>query len=535
MDDSNMQQAMRHSHDGAAVTQLSVLRTHCVQLLRTAMASEEVNLATNSPELRNNIILMFFKVITKGFPDAVIAAREGLAVVLQTQRGKAPFKDLLQSSLRPVLVNLADYRKLTVHLLDGLSRLLELLSSWFNVTLGEKLLDYLQKWAETDKAAAPGTPKPPTKAGDEPKIPAAIIELFHLLPPAPGKFIEKLARLTIELETKLPSTGDFSSVRSPYRAPFTKFLNRFPGECLQFFYDRLLDPQLNKLLHHVLRSPMAHPVRDEVRRSEDKLIACTLMVDSSNPNHNELRFQGIQIVRTVSKFYPDWLSSRPKVLEHLIRIWQAPERWQRLSNEEGLEFEHLMESKSIIKCLLSYARTNPQDHKILFCMLNIFTVRSVVDYSFVKQFYAKDVATGFDLRHRKKIIVEFLNNCKDPAVPQDIKVQVGIFKVFTRSCSKSHIPLRPTKNTEHETLNLDAEAVKPVVPNPKSQIVNTEQKNTTLNLKSTLNPEPEIAGPPARRYPDSHGGIQQQGPQGEGHHRRGHHQPDSQGSSRSWR
>ena len=98
-------QVMRQQ-EGAALQQLATLRTHCVQLLRTAMASPEVNLAATHSELRNSIILMFFKVITKGFPDAVIAAREGLAEVLQTQRGKAPFKDLLQSSLRPVIVRM---------------------------------------------------------------------------------------------------------------------------------------------------------------------------------------------------------------------------------------------------------------------------------------------------------------------------------------------------------------------------------------------------------------------------------------------
>ncbi len=416
------QQVMRHQNDGSAVSQLTTLRTHCVQLLRTAMASPEVNLANASPDLRNNIILMFFKIITKGFPDAVIAAREGLAEVLQTQRGKAPFKDLLQSSLRPVLVNLADYRKLNVPLLEGLSRLLELLSSWFNVTLGEKLLDYLQKWAEADKAQVPATPKP-VKSGDEPKIPAAIIELFHLLPPAPEKFMEKLAKLTMELEAKLPVTGEFSSVRSPYRAPFTKFLNRFPAEALDFFYDRLLDPQLCKLFHHILRSDMAWPLRDEVKRAEDKLLSSTLAVDTSNPHHNELRFQGVAIVSTICKFFPDWLKERPRVLEQLMSIWTSTERKNRLQNEEDLEFEHLLESKMLVKCLLGYARSSPQDHKVLFNMLTIFTVRSVVDYSFVKHFYAHEVATKYSLKHRKHIIVEFLNYCKDPQVPQDLKVQ----------------------------------------------------------------------------------------------------------------
>ena len=312
------QQQMRL--EGGALAQMVTLRTHCVQLLRTAMASPEVNLAATNSDLRNNIILMFFKVITKGYPDAVIAAREGLAEVLQTQRGKAPFKDLLQSSLRPVLVNLADYRKLNVPLLEGLSRLLELLSSWFNVTLGEKLLDYLQKWAEPDKSQVAGAPKTQASKENEPKIPAAIIELFHLLPPAPEKFMEKLAKLTIDLEDKLVG-GDFSPVRSPYRAPFTKFLNRFPTEALDFFYERLRDPQFCKLFQYVLRNELASPLRDEVKKSEDKLLKACFLIDEKHPNVQELRFQGITIVHTMCKYFPEWLEHCPKIRLQLLKIW----------------------------------------------------------------------------------------------------------------------------------------------------------------------------------------------------------------------
>lgn len=59
-------------------------------------------------------------------------------------------------------------------LLQGLARLLELLSNWFNVTLGAKLLDHLKKWLEPEKLAQ--TQKS-WKAGDEPKI-AAGLHLF---------------------------------------------------------------------------------------------------------------------------------------------------------------------------------------------------------------------------------------------------------------------------------------------------------------------------------------------------------------------
>jgi transformation/transcription domain-associated protein len=82
-------------------------------------------------------------------------------------------KDLLQSSLRPILVNLANTKSLTMPLLQGLARLLELLSNWFNVTLGAKLLDHLKKWLEPEKLAQTRS----WKAGDEPKI-AAGLNLF---------------------------------------------------------------------------------------------------------------------------------------------------------------------------------------------------------------------------------------------------------------------------------------------------------------------------------------------------------------------
>jgi len=88
-----------------------------------------------------------------------------------------------------------------------------------------------------------------------------------------------------------------------------------------------------------------------------------------------------------------------------------------------LELEHLLESKKLVKCLLSYARCKPSDHEVLFQMLTIFTVRSIVDYSFLKQFYAQEVANGYRLADRKAMIVTMINKCKDKDVPQALKVQ----------------------------------------------------------------------------------------------------------------
>jgi hypothetical protein len=92
--------------------------------------------------LRTRTIAMFFKSLTCRTPEIVAASKKGLQQVISQHN--LP-KDLLQSSLRPILGPIcANYKHLSLPLLQGLARLLELLSNWFNVTLGEKLLEHLR-------------------------------------------------------------------------------------------------------------------------------------------------------------------------------------------------------------------------------------------------------------------------------------------------------------------------------------------------------------------------------------------------------
>lgn len=66
-------------------------------------------------ELRNQMIGCFFKSLTVRSEAVVAVARDALASVIAQSKLQ---KELLQSSLRPILLNLADYRKLSVPLLQ---------------------------------------------------------------------------------------------------------------------------------------------------------------------------------------------------------------------------------------------------------------------------------------------------------------------------------------------------------------------------------------------------------------------------------
>ncbi|CAM6100600.1 unnamed protein product [Calypogeia fissa] len=440
-----------------AVT-LTKLRTVCIELLCTAMAWADFKTQSHA-ELRSRIIAMFFKSLTCRTPEIVAVAKEGLRQVIQQQ--KMP-KELLQSSLRPILVNLAHYKNLTMPLLQGLARLLELLSNWFNVTLGEKLMEHLKKWLEPEKLAAS---QKSWKVGEEPKIAAAIIELFHLLPSAAGRFLDPLVVLTIQLEEALPQGQVYSELNSPYRVPLTKFLNRYATEAVDYFLARLTQPAYFRRFLDIIRSEIGQTLREELARSSGKIISSAFSHAQISPSPEEaaaaaglsavtaagnigsatgsegglmgmpatggqsaalqtpeIQFQGVALLSTLVKLMPDWLWMNRPVFEALVRIWQSPARSARLRNEQGLSLSQVKESKRLVKCFLNYLRHDKSEVDVLFEMLSIFLVRTRIDYTFLKEFFMLEVAEGYTAQEKKAVLVRFLSLFQMKTLSQDLLV-----------------------------------------------------------------------------------------------------------------
>lgn len=70
-----------------------------------------------------------------------------------------------------------------------------------------------------------------------------MIELFHLLPQAAGKFLDELVTIIIDLEGALPVGQFYSEINSPYRLPLTKYLNRYATDAVEYFLSRLSHPK----------------------------------------------------------------------------------------------------------------------------------------------------------------------------------------------------------------------------------------------------------------------------------------------------
>uniref|UniRef100_A0A7I4F837 Non-specific serine/threonine protein kinase n=1 Tax=Physcomitrium patens TaxID=3218 RepID=A0A7I4F837_PHYPA len=429
---------------------LTKLRTVCIELLCTAMAWADFKTQSHA-ELRSRIIAMFFKSLTCRTPEIVAVAKEGLRQVIQQQ--KMP-KELLQSSLRPILVNLAHYKNLTMPLLQGLARLLELLSNWFNVTLGEKLMEHLKKWLEPEKLSSS---QKSWKAGEEPKIAGAIIELFHLLPPAAQKFLDQLVTLTMQLEAALPPSQVYSELNSPYRLPLTKFLNRYAPEAVDYFLGRLTQPTVFRRFMDIIQSEGGQPLREELARSPNKIIQSAFPAVEENAAAlipaggaeagvgpaeagvqatAEAQFQGVALVSALVKLLPDWLHQNRAVFDALVRLWQSPARQARLINEQGLSLNQVKESKRLVKCFLNYLRHDKAEVNVLFEMLSIFLVRTRIDYTFLKEFYMVEVGEGYSPQEKKAVLLCFLELFQTKRLPQDVLVvamQMLILPMLTHS------------------------------------------------------------------------------------------------------
>ncbi|BFZ54613.1 transcription-associated protein 1 [Savitreella phatthalungensis] len=214
------------------------LRVVCIRLLTIAVTSPAFN-QQQQAQSRGRIIATFFKSLYAKSPEVVETANKGLQKVL-AQNNKLP-KDLLQAGLRPILMNLSDHKRLSVPGLEGLARLLELLTNYFKVEIGRKLLDHLKAWAD------PGTLQQlaakPLDDQQAVKVIAAIINIFHLLPSTAHMFMDDLVTATLELETHLRRTS-----RSPFRKALLVFLRRYPQETCAYFKAKISNVKLSNFL-----------------------------------------------------------------------------------------------------------------------------------------------------------------------------------------------------------------------------------------------------------------------------------------------
>ncbi|KKK18394.1 hypothetical protein P175DRAFT_0247193 [Aspergillus ochraceoroseus IBT 24754] len=377
------------------------LRVACLRLLSMAMSFPEF---ANTPQntSRARIISVFFKSLYVRSPGVIDAANAGLRDVL-TQTNKLP-KDLLQNGLRPILMNLQDPKRLSVAGLDGLARLLTLLTNYFKVEIGARLLDHMKVIA--DDAILQKVSFSLVEQSPPMKIVAAIFNIFHLLPPAATSFMEHLVNKLLDLEDKLRRTSS-----SPFRKPLVKYLNRYPKESLSFFHARFKDERFGRFFGQVLSDPESEALRAAVVADTAGFMAAAFAQEQTD-GKNTAAINGIYVVHAISssESTKNWLVAHAELKSKIIA--SARELQRKLHNDTLLPHERLRVEQAedqVMDIFTIYLSESVQDLDFLFEVIDGLSAGELKRTLAFPKFIYHHIITNESIDYRRSVIMRCLD------------------------------------------------------------------------------------------------------------------------------
>ena len=377
------------------------LRVACLRLLSMAMSFPEF---ANTPQntSRARIISVFFKSLYSRSHDVIEAANAGLRDVL-TQTNKLP-KDLLQNGLRPILMNLQDPKRLSVAGLDGLARLLTLLTNYFKVEIGARLLEHMKVIA--DDALLQKVSFSLVEQSPPMKIVAAIFNIFHLLPPAATSFMEHLVNKVLDLEEKLRRTSN-----SPFRKPLVKYLNRYPKEALGFFTARFKDERFGRFFGQIISDPESEALRSAVVTDTDGFTSVAFGQEQGD-GQDTAAINGIYVAHSISSYESTkrWLVSHPDLRVKILQSGRDLER--KLRNDKLMPTERLrveQAEEQLMDIFTTYLAESTQDLDFLFDVIDGLSADELKRTLAFPKFIYHHIITNESIDYRRSVVMRCLD------------------------------------------------------------------------------------------------------------------------------
>ena len=347
------------------------LRVVCIKLLSMAITYPEFSNPTSTAmsQTKGRIISVFFKSLYSKSSEVIAAAEAGLKGVL-AKTSKLP-KDLLQNGLKPILMNLSDPKKLNVAGLEGLARLLELLTNYFKVEIGSRLLDHLKSLADANIMQQ--TSFKLLEQSPNIRVISSILNIFHLLPPAAVMFMNEMFTVVLELEGKLRRTQ-----HSPVRAPLLKFINRYPTEAWRYLLGvnengeidkeqvHITDIRYGRMFAQLLMGNTSAPLRSAVMADVAGLTKASIGCEIEQDKPVAI-VCAVKIIYSITR-HPgseEWLKRNRALLEGLLEAMvEVRERMEKLPVVVRLGVEQA--TGALMEIFTAYLTYQEEDLDFLF-------------------------------------------------------------------------------------------------------------------------------------------------------------------------
>lgn len=351
-------------------------------------------------------------------PEIVEVAHQGLKSVLAIQT-KLP-KDILQTGLRPILVNLADARRLSVSGLEGLARFLELLTNYFKVEIGVKLLDHFRSLADPNMLANAAV-KPYEDNQDIARM-VRLVNVFRLLPSAANTFLKDLTMLVADAESKL-----HQSQPGPFTVNLALYFNKYPVDAVSFLMDSIGNADIVRTYLCVIRSNKAPRFAEELSKQVDRLT--TACFDGEEISEDALH--GVQLINELSQTSEKWLEEQRPVLLAIIKIWRILARKAHSTQQSNPYQIYDRLPGLLIGMFMRYLDSSMYVDKrltvdFLFQLVEAFDMYAVLDKAEISNFIYSKVTTCNDIDLKRDIFAHALGVYGSPT--QSLSCKINTFR-----------------------------------------------------------------------------------------------------------
>jgi transformation/transcription domain-associated protein len=286
---------------------------------------------------------------------------------------------------------------------------LELLTNYFKVEIGSKLLDHFNSLADPSMLANASS-RPYEDNTDIARM-VRLVNIFRLLPPTANTFLRDLTKNVSQAEAKL-----LQSRPGPFTENLALYFDKYPSDATAFLLDSLADAQIVRTFRHTLESGKAPALIADLSGQADKL--CELCFRDQESLH--LVLPGIQIIDKLSSTSDDWLLQHVNVLQALVSIWRSLVARSKAPREESYSRVFSQEPTLILKIFIRYL-DKYQDTELLFHVVEAFEIQSAVDRSDVTDFLYRRVAASDDIQFKRDIFSHFLDLCANRDVSSAFK------------------------------------------------------------------------------------------------------------------
>lgn len=375
------------------------LKVACIRLLSLAVGFPDFA-GQQQTTSRSRIISIFFKSLYSTNAEVIEAANSGLKGVL-SQTNKLP-KDLLQNGLRPILMNLQDPKKLTVAGLDGLCRLLALLTNYFKTEIGERLLSHMSGIA--DAAVLQKSSFSLIEQNGQMKIVLATLNVFHLLPSSAAVYMNDLIERVLDLEKSLRRTHF-----SPFREPLLKYINRYPKEAWDFFSERLSDMKYGRFFAQLLPSNRSSPLRDVVIADIESLMKASFDLEDLE-SRDASSINAIHAIHNLCIHSSSWLADQEPLRQALMRVGKELNRKRKLDIiNPDLRLSADQASEQLMIVFTRMLELAPKDFDFLFQLIDAVTSEEIKDHPSLFDFIYRHIISSDSIEYWRSLVMRSLD------------------------------------------------------------------------------------------------------------------------------